>query len=71
MQVFCLGLEVGIVFAVRDYALGGIFLAHLIVTCEVLLRTKGEGDGVTQLLVVMECRLGAGRMHQQSLGSLV
>lgn len=50
---------------------GAFFLAHLIVTCEVLLRTKGEGDGVTQLLVVMECRLGAGRMHQQFLGSLV
>lgn len=50
---------------------GGHFLEHLIVTCEVLLRTKGEGDGVSQLLVVMEYRLGAGRTHQQSLGSLV
>ena len=32
--------------------------------------TKGEGDGASQLLVVMECGLGTGRMHQQSLDSL-
>lgn len=54
-----------------EIMLWGAFLARLIVTCEVLLHTKGEGDGVSQLLVVMECRLGAGRMHQQSFGSLV
>lgn len=71
------GLEMEIVFAMRDYGFVLFFFAHLTVTCEVLLceyvcafHKRREWWESESAVVCYGVRTGSGRTHHQPLGSL-